>query len=219
MVSLKQGREVAMKKRFLKYSLQVIKKYHPEYDDIKMDEMRYGLEGFYLTITKAVIIFTIAILLHIFWEMILMLIFFNVLRKSGFGLHASKSWICLASSTAVFILLPVVAKFIVFPIYIKFILGILAIMLIYRYAPADTIKHPLIHADRRKRYKYITTLHCIILVIILLCVRNEILSNLILFGIYNEIVLILPITYKIFHLSYDNYKNYLKTNETELNIS
>lgn len=205
-----------MKKKFLKYSLQTIKNYHPEYDDIKMDEMRYGLEGFYLTITKSIVIFTIAILLHIFWEMILMLIFFNILRKSGFGLHASKSWICLTSSTAVFILLPFLAKYIVIPIYIKLILGILAIMLIYRYAPADTVKHPLIHADRRKRYKYITTINCTILVAILLLIKNETLSNLILFGIYNEIALILPITYKIFHLSYDNYKNYLKTNE--LNI-
>lgn len=207
-----------MKKKFLKYSLQTIKRYHPEYDDIKMDEMRYGLEGFYLTITKAIIIFAIAIFLNIFWEMILMLIFFNILRKTGFGLHASKSWICLTSSTAVFILLPVLAKYIVIPIYIKLILGIIAVALIYRYAPADTVKHPLIHADRRKKYKYITTINCIILVSILLGVKDEILSNLILFGIYNEIVLILPITYKIFHLSYDNYKDYLKTNEAELNI-
>lgn len=207
-----------MKKKFLKYSLQTVKKYHPEYDDIKMDEMRYGLEGFYLTITKSIIIFAIAILLHVFWEMILMLIFFNILRKSGFGLHASKSWICLTSSTAVFILLPFLAKYIVIPIYIKLVLSILAIALIYLYAPADTIKHPLIYADRRKKYKYTTTINCIILVAILLLVRNEVLSNLILFGIYNEIALILPITYKIFHLSYDNYKDYLKTNETELNI-
>lgn len=205
-----------MKKKFLKYSLQTIKKYHPEYDDIKMDEMRYGLEGFYLTITKTIVIFIIAILLHTFWEMILMLIFFNILRKSGFGLHASKSWICLTSSTALFILLPVLSQHIVIPIYIKLILGIIAIILVYRYAPADTVKHPLIYADRRKKYKYITTINCIILVIVLLFVKNETLSNLILFGVYNEIVLILPITYKIFHLSYDNYKNYLKTNE--LNI-
>lgn len=198
-----------MKKRFLKYSLQTIKKYHPDYDDIKMDEMRYGLEGFYLTITKSIVIFTIAILLHIFWEMILMLIFFNILRKTGFGLHASKSWVCLLSSTSVFIILPIIAKHIIIPIYVKLILSICAIGLIYLYAPADTIKRPLIYADRRKKYKYITTINCIILAIILLLIPNETISNLILFGIYNEIILILPITYRIFHLSYDNYKTYL----------
>ena len=200
-----------MKKKFLSYSLQTIQKYHPDYDEIKMDELRYGLEGFYLTITKSIIIFTVAILLHIFWEMILMLIFFNILRKTGFGLHASKSIYCLISSTSVFILLPMVSKCIIFPIYIKLILCILAVILIFRYAPADTIKHPLIYADRRKKYKYITTFNCILLAIVLLWIPNETLSNLILFGIYNEVILILPITYKIFHLSYNNYETYLKT--------
>lgn len=200
-----------MKKKFLKYSLQTIKNYHPEYDDIKMDELRYGLEGFYLTVTKTIVIFAIAILLHIFWEMILMLIFFNILRKTGFGLHASKSWICLLSSTSVFIILPFIAKIIIIPFYIKVILGILSITLIYLFAPADTAKRPLIHADRRKKYKLTTTFNCCILVILLLLISNETISNLILFGIYNEILLILPITYKLFHFSYNNYKNYCKT--------
>lgn len=198
-----------MKKKFLKYSLQTIKLYHPDYDDIKMEEMRYGLEGFYLTITKSIVIFTIAILLHVFWEMIFMLIIFNILRKTGFGLHASKSWICLLSSTSVFIVLPWLAKCISIPIYIKIILCILATGLIYRYAPADTIKRPLIYADRRRKYKYITTVNCMILSIILIWINNQTISNLILFAIYNEIILILPTTYKIFHLSYNNYKTYL----------
>lgn len=202
-----------MKKKFLKYALQTIQSSHPEYDDIKMEELRYGLEGFYLTITKSIVIFAVAIFLHIFWEMILMLVFFNILRKTGFGLHASKSWICLVSSTSVFIIFPFIAKIIIIPFYLKLILGLIAITLIYIYAPADTVKRPLIYEDRRKKYKYITTFNCSILVIILLFIKDEVLSNLILFGIYNEVFLILPITYKLFHLSYNNYKNYHKTIE------
>ena len=34
------------------------------------------------------------------------------------------------------------------------------------------------------------------------------ISNLIIFGIYIEIFLIIPFTYKLFNLSYDNYKKY-----------
>lgn len=201
-----------MKQKFLSFALCTIKKYHPEYDDIKMDELRYGLEGFYLTITKSIIIFTIAIILDIFWEMILMLLFFNILRKTGFGLHASKSIYCLISSMSVFILFPILSKNLIIPTLMKFLLSILAVILIYKYAPADTKKHPLIYSNRRKKYKYITTCNCIILCIIALLIPNETISNLILFGIYNEIILILPITYQIFHLSYNNYKTYLKQN-------
>ena len=193
-----------MKKKFLKLTLQSIQKYHPEYNAIKMD--------------KSIVIFIIAILFHIFWEMILMLLFFNILRKTGFGLHASKSSYCLISSTSVFIILPIVAKYIIIPILIKWILCIIAVILIYLYAPADTKKHPLIYANRRKKYKYVTTCNSIILSGILLFITNETISNLILFGMYCEVLLILPITYKIFHLSYNNYKTYLKNQKAELNI-
>lgn len=49
----------------------------------------------------------------------------------------------------------------------------------------------------------------IIFVFISTFIQHEVISNLILFGIYTEVILILPITYKVFHLSYNNYKNYV----------
>ena len=94
-----------MKKRFLKWSLNLIKNNNPSIDDIKLDEIRYGLEGIYLTITKTIFIFTICYLLNIFKEMILLLLFFNILRTTGFGLHAKKSWMCWLSSTIMFVIL------------------------------------------------------------------------------------------------------------------
>ena len=46
-----------MKKKFLDWSMNIIKKNYPDYDDDKLAEIKYGLEGFYLTITKLLIIF------------------------------------------------------------------------------------------------------------------------------------------------------------------
>ncbi len=198
-----------MKEKFLNYALNLIQQDHPEYNSTQIEELRYGLEGFYLTVTKSIVIFTIAIGLHIFFEMLLMLLFFNILRRTGFGLHANKSWICLLASTSVFLIFPLLAQHLILPFFIKVIFSIIAIILIYLYAPADTHKHPLIYKDRRRRYKYITTMNTILLAILLLVVQNEVLANLILFGIYNEIILILPITYRIFHHQYNNYKIYL----------
>lgn len=200
-----------MKKRFLNFSLGLIRKYN-DYDDIKMDELRYGLEGFYLTMTKMVVIVTLAIYLNLVFEMLLMLIFFNILRTSAFGLHASKSWICLLSSSTIFIGCPMIAKIIVIPNAIKIILGIISIILIYIYAPADTHKHPLIYADKRKKLKIQSTIRCLILITISLVINNNTISNLILLGTYTEIVLILPLTYKTFKLPYNNYKTYILEN-------
>lgn len=198
-----------MKEKFLTYCLNKIKKGDPTINEVKLEELRYGLEGIYLTITKSIVIFGLAIILGIFKEMLLLLIFFNILRTTGFGLHATKSWICLLSSAIIFIFLPFLSKILVVPFVLKIILGIIAIILVYMYSPSDTIKRPIINQKRRNRYKFITTINCILLVFCLVYIPNGVISNLLLFGIYNEIILIIPLTYKIFNLSYNNYLNYL----------
>ncbi len=197
-----------MKNMFLNFSTNLIKKYYPNYDEIKIAELRYGLEALYLTITKMIIIFILAVFFNIVKEMLLLLIIFNILRTTGFGLHATKSYICLISSSITFIGLPLISKYIVIPIYIKLFLAIVSIYLIYKYAPADTKKRPLINKKKRNNLKIITTINTIILNIIAIIIKDYYLSNLFIFGIWIEIFLISPFAYNLFHLSYNNYKNY-----------
>lgn len=175
-----------------------------ELDEIKLAEIRYGLEGFYVTITKAFIIFLCSLLLNSFKETLLFLIFFNIMRFTSFGLHASKSWICWVASIIVFVGLPVILQYFVLPNTIKFILCIVAIILIFLYAPADTKKHPLVNPKKRKVLKCISTFNAILLSV--LSFKFVDLSNFIICAIYIEIVLILPITYHIFHFEYRNYE-------------
>ena len=196
-----------MKKVFLNGCMSLIKK-NQDYSDEKLAEIRYGLEGIYLTITKTIFIFGLSYLLGIFKEMLLMLIIFNILRTTGFGLHAKKSWICWVSSTILFIFFPLISKYIIIPFNLKLLLRITSIILVYLYAPADTIKHPLVNQRKRLIWKYLTTINCIRLVSICLFINNNAISNLIIFGIYSEIIVIIPIVYKVFNLPYNNYLNY-----------
>ena len=109
-----------------------------------------------------------------------------------------KSWICLLSSSLVFLTFPYIATVISFTLITKVILGILSILLIYIYASADTKKRPIIKKERREQYKFKTTIKCIVLVFLSLIVKDQVISNLIIFGVWNEVIMILPITYKIF---------------------
>lgn len=197
-----------MKKNFLNYAMTTIKSQYPDLTDTSLEELKYGLEGIYLTFTKLIVIIILSIFFNILKEVVIMLFIFNILRTTGFGLHATKSWICLLSSGITFIVFPLLSKFIVIPFLLKVILGILAIIFIFLYTPSDTKKRPIINKTRRNKYRFITTINCIILVFISLFISNS-YSNLILFGIYSEVIIILPITYQLFHLSYNNYKNYL----------
>ena len=80
--------------------------------------------------------------------------------------------------------------------------------LIYKYAPADTEKRPIISPKRRKIYKTICTITAIIFTILIIVFNKHILSNYLLIGMIEAVIMIHPTVYKIFKLSYDNYKNY-----------
>lgn len=201
-----------MKKAFLNWSLYLIRNNKPNISSDELDEIRYGLEGIYLTFTKAIFISVAAYFLGIFKEMIIMLLFFNILRTTAFGLHAKKSWMCWISSSIIFLLLPYISRYIIIPFYLKIILGILAIILMFKYAPADTEKHPLVNLKKRKIWKIMSVIDCSLMVLVSLIIKNETINTLIFFAIYIQILLIHPFIYKLFNLSYDNYKTYLGLN-------
>lgn len=201
-----------MKKAFLNWSLSLIRNNKPNISSDELDEIRYGLEGIYLTFTKAIFISVAAYFLGIFKEMIIMLLFFNILRTTAFGLHAKKSWMCWISSSIIFLLLPYISRYIIIPFYLKIILGILAIILMFKYAPADTEKHPLVNLKKRKIWKIMSVIDCSLMVLVSLIIKNETINTLIFFAIYIQILLINPFIYKLFNLSYDNYKTYLGLN-------
>lgn len=197
-----------MKKVFLDTCLKLISQNNPSIDAVKLDEIRYGLEGIYLTLTKTIVIFALTVFLGIFKEMIIMLIVFNILRTTGFGIHAKKSWQCWISSITIFVIFPFLAKIIAIPIGIRATLGITAVITMFLYAPADTVKHPLLNMKKRLIWKTLTVVNCIALVVISLVLNDSTICNLMLFGIYSEVAVINPITYKIFKLPYNNYMNY-----------
>lgn len=195
-----------MKKIFLDGCIELIKNNNKNISNEKLEEVRYGLEGIYLAITKTIFIFAITYFLGIFKEMLIMLIIFNILRTTGFGLHAKKSWQCWISSTILFVLFPFISNYIEIPLTIRITAGILSIVLMFFYAPADTYKHPLVNAKKRLIWKYITTINTFILVCISIFIKNNCIANLIIFAIYTEILLINPISYKLLDLPYNNYK-------------
>jgi accessory gene regulator B len=204
-----------MKKFFLQKSLSILKQNYPDINEVQLDEYRYGLEGFYLTVTKSLIIIPLAFLLGIGKELLILLLFYNILREYACGLHATKSWICLLSSGIIFILIPVIAKNIILSFPIKLILSVLAVILIFIYAPADTVKAPIIKKKNRIKKKIISTILCIVYVVMSILSPDQLISNLILVSIYIEIILIVPISYKIFHLPYNNYKTYRLINHLD----
>lgn len=198
-----------MKKKLLDKIMNSISLKH-NYDDIKLAEIRYGLDTIYITITKTIVIFTICYFLGLLKELLVILLFYSLLRTTGFGLHTKKSWQCWISSGILFLLLPYLSSILTINLYIRIAVSVLSIVFIAIYAPADTEKRPLINKRKRMIFKIICIISAIGISVYSFITANALIQNSIFFSLILECIMISPLTYKIFKLKYANYKNYKK---------
>ena len=199
-----------MKKYIIIKCLNSVKNDNPNITSEKLAEVKYGLEGLYLSITKVIIIFIIAYFLNIMKQTLIIMFTYNIIRSTSFGLHATKSIYCLISSIFIFIGGVYICEYIYVPIYLKVLLSIISIYILYKYAPADTHRRPIVNMKKRRIYKIISVLIGFIYLILIVTFRDNIISKYLLVGMLEACILIHPLTYKIFNLPYDNYKSYVK---------
>ena len=200
-----------MKKKFLEFSIKRIKKKYPEYDDDKLEVIEYGLEALYITITKTIVMFSIALLLGIVKEVFLVILFYNIIRTTAFGMHAKKSSHCYIISGVLFVGMGLICKYVPISIYVKYIISMLSLITIIIYAPADTYKRPLLNEKKRKRFKLLTIINSLIYIILIIILKDHSISNYLVVGLLDASLMIHPLIYRMFQLPYNNYKNYEAT--------
>ena len=198
-----------MKEKYLNRTISFITKYK-EYSNEEIENMRYSLEGLYLTFTKLIIIFTISIILGIFKEVIILLALFNIIRFTGFGFHAKTSLQCLITSTLFFIGLPYLILSLEPSRTIMLIIGLCSLVCLAFFAPADTIKRPLPNKKKRLYRKIGTITIAIIFIILSFIIKNNTISYLLIMAIMVEAIMVSPLIYRIFGQPYRNYLNYKK---------
>lgn len=197
-----------MKKIFLEKVMKSIKNKYPDYDDDKLEVIAYGLESLYIMITKMIVISLIALLLDVFKEMLLIMVLYNVIRTTAFGMHAKESWQCYIISITLFIGGALLFKYVDVSFYIKASIGAISYIFLAIYAPADTYKRPLVNAKKRQIYKMITIITSSIYLILIIIFRDSNISTAISMGLLDAMLMIHPLTYRVFHLPYNNYKTY-----------
>ena len=195
-------RGIKMKEKFLNGCISFVKNNNIE---IQEEELRYGLEGIYLTFGKLLIIFPLAFLLGILKEFTLSLIFFNIIRYPAFGLHANKSSTCLISSIVLLVGIPLLFTKVTISLSMKIIICIICFICFLLYAPADTEKRPLTNKKKRLFRKIAACILAIVYSILIIVFNNNNISTYLLSGLIIETIIILPITYKLYGMPYRNY--------------
>ena len=86
------------------------------------------------------------------------------------------------------------------------ILSVLFLVILAIYAPADTEKRPIYNKKKRNIYKLLTIIISTIYVLFIIFSKNIYMKNILFYSLLNQVILILPITYKLFGVQYNNYK-------------
>lgn len=188
--------------------MRTIKNKYPNYDSDKLEVIEYGLESLYIMITKTLVISLIALLLGVFKEMLIITILYNIIRTTAFGMHAKESWQCYIISITLFVGGALLFKYVNLGFYANAFIGAISYIFLLIYAPADTYKRPLVNARKRKIYKIITAINSSIFLILIIILRNNNISTALCLGLLDSMLMIHPLTYRMFHLPYNNYKSY-----------
>ena len=178
------------------------------YSNEELEKIHYGFEAIYVFITKSIVIFITTYFLGILKYTLLFLVAYSLIRTFACGLHANKSSVCMIASLIIFIIIPYLCKIVIIPWYLKIIFATFSLFHIYKFAPADTKKRPIVNKNKRKYLKLISIFIAIIYSIFSFILDNRVLCNSLILALLVESFMISPYVYKRFKLSYDNYKSY-----------
>ena len=198
-----------MKKKFIESSLDLIKS-KKEVDNLEEKRLRYGLEGFYNTYTKFMVMLILSIILGIWREYLLLILVYSSLRLYGFGIHMETTFQFWVTTVPLYIGCCLIIKYFNFPLQISLLLWLCGFISFLIFAPADTPKRPLIHKEKRVRAKVLSLIILLTYFLIFNVVESQMIKEVILLGVILESVSINPLIYKLFNMQYNNYKYFVK---------
>lgn len=181
-----------MKDRVVNYFFTKIKN-NNKFDDIKLEEIKYGLYGLYALITKTTTIILVSIILNMFNYFIIFMAFYCLIRSVGFGSHAKSNLQCWLFSTVLLLSIPYFFMHIRLNNIVKTIIWSICFINYLIFCPADTEKRPMINKIRKLKFKISVLIISIIYLILIF--KFETLSNLILSAMILEALLTNPLGY------------------------
>ena len=199
--------------RFCEYLTNKIRKKNPEIDDQRAEVIMFGIQLIIGEIPKLILTFVIAALLNIFWQTLLA--FFLILPYKGVsgGVHLKTHIGCIIMTNSVYCGNAYLSSILVLPYYTKIALILLnlvfGIIMITKYAPADTMDIPILRKKERKNKKILSYTFLVINMLSALFIPNSTVSNIFIFGTLVQTCTITRVAYKLAKNEY-GYENYIK---------
>ncbi|MGW7850592.1 accessory gene regulator AgrB [Staphylococcus xylosus] len=160
-------------------------------DHIEYLKMRLGMQVVINNFFKAIVIYGVSILCHMFLYTLTVHLSFFIIRYFAHGAHAKNSLACYLESLIYFVLLPWIVGYIQVSSLIMYPLALIGLIIISICAPSATKKQPI--PQRLRKGKKIKAI-CVTLMLLLISLfLNEPYQQLMLLGIIIISILQLPI--------------------------
>ena len=188
--------------KFCDWVVEKIKQKMPEMDEEKEMVITFGVRILFGEMPKILLLILIGFLLNVGWYILLMFLLIAPYRSFTGGFHLKTHLGCMVTTTILYLFpiliaeyLPITQNYILY--LLAFIVGIMSIVFIYKYAPADTENIPILSKKERKIKRIKAYIFLPILLAIIVFSPDKIISYMLLYGIFLQNLTIMPIAYKI----------------------
>lgn len=183
-----------------------IRKEMPEMDDEKAEVINYGLQNIIGEIPKAFLMLGVAWILGIFeWALFTFLVFLPYRGASG-GVHCKTHLGCILGTIGFYCGVPLLSKYFILADIVKYIvigvMWILGMIMIKRYAPADTESVPILEKKVRRKKQIVSYITFSIGLVVALFISNNRIVNILILGTFIQTISITKLAYRITNNKY-----------------
>lgn len=195
------------------YLTDKIKKQMPEIDEEKAEVINYGIHLIVGEVPKTFVFIAIAAILGILKEFFLTILVIFPYRAFSGGVHLKTHIGCIVATSLMYCGTAYISQFQLFSYNAKYILILLVwifgLAMCKLYAPADTENVPILRKKDRRVKQILSYIVLTITLIIGAIIKNYVISNIIVIGIFVQTVMITKFAYKLTNNKY-GYEVYLQ---------
>ena len=192
--------------KICEYLTNKIRKQMPEIDDEKAEVINYGIQLIIGEIPKTFIFIVIAALLGVLKEFFITLLVIFPYRTFSGGFHLKTHIGCILITSLMYCGTAYISQFQLFNNNIKYILipivWIFGMIMCKLYAPADTENVPILRKKDRRVKQILSYITLTITLVIGLMIKNHMISNIIILGMFIQTLTITRIAYKLTNNKY-----------------
>ncbi|MGX7263557.1 accessory gene regulator B family protein [Enterococcus crotali] len=170
---------------------------HEELNRIDYLKCKLGIESIVINVSKLLFIYSTAFLLNIGFETFILHLSFLTIRVFAYGDHAGSSFGCIVTSILLFVgSAGVLTGGILIPMEGLIFLQVINGLILSKYAPKATSKNPIGSDEKKKRRRMQALSSCLIMTVIMICVPELLIQNLMVIGNVLSGMSVLPLKIK-----------------------